>query len=182
MTTTPTQPYDTSRRSSAADHPGRIRAYYPFWDTQYRPDLLKAVAALPADRFDFKPRPEMFTAHQIVVHIADNEHNFIDNLAEGRPWEPWLAPHADPAQGWVTMVSLPDHAALYSALEKAHRSTQSWLDKPASELSRVITWRGDGGQERRCTLHWLLDGLQGHDILHRAQLNLYLRLMGIEPP
>jgi uncharacterized damage-inducible protein DinB len=182
MTTTPAQPYDVSRRSSSADHPGRIRAYLPFWDTQYRPDLLKTIAAIPADRFDFKPQPEMFTAHQVVVHIADNEHNWMSNLIEGRPWEPWLAPHEDPGQGWVTMVSLPDHGALLSALEKAHRSTQSWLDKPGSELSRAITWRGDGGAERRCTLHWILDGLQEHDIHHRAQLNLYLRLMGIEPP
>jgi uncharacterized damage-inducible protein DinB len=82
----------------------------------------------------------------------------------------------------VTVVDLPDQAALFKALDQWHRSTQAWLDKPVSELGREFTWRGDRGVERRGTLHWILDHLQEHDIHHRAQLNLYLRLMGIEPP
>ena len=32
------------------------------------------------------------------------------------------------------------------------------------------------------TLHWILDRLQEHEIHHRAQLNLYLRRLGLEPP
>ena len=50
---------EASRKRSAADPPGSIRSFYPYWDAQYRPCLLKAVEALPRDRFDFKPRPEM---------------------------------------------------------------------------------------------------------------------------
>ena len=178
-TITPAQARDAGRASSAADHPGKIRAYYPFWDARYRPFLLQAVAALPAERFDFKPRPEMFTAHQIVVHIAEDERGMIQ-LVEGRPYEKWVVEHEDPKQGWVTVVNEPDHAALYAMLEKEHKRTQHWLDQPASELSQVITWRSELGA-RHATLHWILDGLQEHEIHHRAQLNLYLRLMGIEP-
>jgi len=181
-TITPQQLRDAGRKSSASDHPGKIRSFYPFWDTQYRPFLLQAVAAIHPERFDFKPTPEMFTAHQIVVHIAECERGWIHNIVEAGSEEEWVVPHEDPKQGWVTVVNLPDHASLYAALEKWHRSTQSWLDKPTSELSRVITWRGDRGVERRGTLHWILDHLQEHEIHHRAQLNLYLRLMGIEPP
>ena len=180
QTITPAQLREAGRGFSAADHPGKIRAYYPFWDARYRPFLLQAVAALPAERFDFKPRPEMFTAHQIVVHIAECERGWID-IVEGGPYEKWVVPHEDPKQGWVTVVNEPDHAALYAVLEKSHKSTQHWLDQPASELSRVITWRSELGA-RHATLHWILDGLQEHEIHHRAQINLYLRLMGIEPP
>ena len=179
-TMSPEQLHNAGRSLSAADHPGKIRAYYPFWDTQYRPFLLQAVAAVPAERFDFKPRPEMFTAHQIVVHIAECERGFI-HIVEGGPYEKWVVEHEDPKQGWVTVVNEPDHAALYAVLEKSHKGTQHWLDQPASELSRVITWRSELGA-RHATLHWILDGLQEHEIHHRAQLNLYLRLMGIEPP
>ena len=171
---------NASRGCSAADHPGKIRACYPFWDTRYRPFLLQAVAELPAERFDFKPRPEMFTAHQVVVHIAEDERG-MNHLVEGGPYEKWVVPHEDPKQGWVTVVNEPDHAALYAMLEREHKRTQHWLDQPASELSRVITWKGDAGATRQATLHWILDGLQQHEIHHRGQLNLYLRLMGIEP-
>jgi uncharacterized damage-inducible protein DinB len=41
---------------------------------------------------------------------------------------------------------------------------------------------GDGGLERKATLHWILDSLQEHEIHHRAQLITYLRLMGVTPP
>ena len=73
MTTTNTAEIrETSRRVSAADYAGTIRSFYPFWDTLYRPYLLLALDALPRERFDFKPRPDMLTARQIVVHIAEN--------------------------------------------------------------------------------------------------------------
>jgi uncharacterized damage-inducible protein DinB len=170
------------RRASAADHAGTIRSFYPFWDTQYRPFLLKAVEVLPADRFDFKPRPEMLTAHQMVVHIAEAERGWIHHVVEGGTDEEWVAPHADPAQGWVTVIDAPDHAALYDLLETWHRPTQRWLDRPVAGLSRVIEHRTPAGLERRFTLHWVLDHLQEHEIHHRAQLNMYLRLMGVEPP
>ena len=55
-------------------------------------------------------------------------------------------------------------------------------DRPASELSRVVSYQPDDGPGRRATLHWVLDHVQEHEIHHRAQLNLYLRLMGIQPP
>ena len=183
MTTiTPDQIRRAGRAESAESHPGTIRGYYPFWDTQYRPFLLLAAAALPRERFDFKPAPEMFTAHQILVHIAETEIGWIDGVVEGRPVKDWVVPHENPTQGWVTDVDLPDHTALYAAMEQAHKRTQTWLDKPVSELARVVTWRGPGDSERRATLHWVLDHLQEHEIHHRAQLNLYLRLMGIAPP
>jgi uncharacterized damage-inducible protein DinB len=39
-----------------------------------------------------------------------------------------------------------------------------------------------GNGRRRYTLQWILDPLLEHEIHHRAQLNLYLRMMGITPP
>ena len=46
----------------------------------------------------------------------------------------------------------------------------------------MITERRAGRPDRRFTLHWILDHVQEHEIHHRAQLNLYLRIMGITPP
>lgn len=186
MTTTNTAELrEASRRLSAADHAGTIRSFYPFWDAQYRPYLLLALDALPPERFDFKPRPEMLTVQQVFVHIAENEWGFVHNIVDGGnngKWEQWLVEHEYPSQGWKTVRDAPDHAALRALLEESHRPTQRWFDRPAMELGRVCRWAGDGGAERKATLHWILDGVQEHEIHHRAQLNMYLRLMGITPP
>ena len=171
-----------SRSRSAADHPGTIRAFYPFWDVQYRPFLLMAVEALPAERFDWKPRPEMLTAHQVILHIAEAERAWMHMIVEGGSEEEWVVPHRDPGQGWETVYAAPDHAGLLAVLEEWHRPTQRWFERPAAELARVFTYQPPQGGERRYTLHWILDHVQEHEIHTRAQLNLYLRLMGLEPP
>ena len=183
-TTNTTEIREASRRLSAAGHAGTIRSFYPFWDTQYRLYLLLALDALPRERFDFKPRPEMFTAHQIIVHIAENEWGFnsiVDGGMEAK-WGHWLVEHEDPSQGWKTVRDAPDHASLRAMLEESHQPTQRLFDRPAAELGRVCRWAGDGGAERKATLHWILDGLQEHENYHRGQLNMYLRLMGVTPP
>jgi uncharacterized damage-inducible protein DinB len=173
---------DAGRMLSAADAPGTIGAFYPFWDAQYRPFLVKAVEALPAERFDFKPRPELLTAHQLILHIAEAERGWILHVVEGGSYEEWVIDHPDPAQGWQTVHHAPDHAALLAELETWHAHTQRWFARPAAELGRVITEQRAGRPDRRFTLHWILDHVQEHEIHHRAQLNLYLRLMGITPP
>lgn len=109
---------DAGRMLSAADAPGTIGSRYPFWDAQYRPFLLQAVEALPVERFDFKPRPDLLTAHQLILHIAEAERGWIHHVVEGGPYEEWVIDHPDPAQGWQTVCDAPDHAALEAALEE----------------------------------------------------------------
>ena len=169
-------------RLSAADFPGTIRSHFPYWDVQYRPYLLLAVDALPRERFDWKPRPEMMTAHQMIVHIAEAECGWIDHVVDGALEQEWIVPAADPADGWKCVVDAPDHARLFALLEKWHQPTQRWLERPVAELARVLTRVLPDGTTRSYTLHWILDHVQEHEIHHRAQLNTYLRLMGFEPP
>lgn len=172
-----------ARKLSATDFQGTVRAYYPYWDTQYRPMLLQAVEALPASQFQFKPHPALLTAHQTILHIAEAErawmHCIVNRAGEV---EEWVVPHEDPSRGLVTTYDAPDHAALLRELDQWHRLTQAWLDKPDSELTRVIDYQPPGLDPRTYTLHWILDHLQEHEIHHRAQLNLYLRTMGVDPP
>jgi uncharacterized damage-inducible protein DinB len=184
---TPQELRNAGRRLSAQDFAGTIRSFYPFWDAQYRPFLIQAVEAFPADRLDFKPHPSMLTARQMMLHIPEAERAWIIRIVEGGPDEEWVSPHTDPAQGWVIadaspVGARPDQARLVALMEEWHRPTQRWLDRPVAELSRVVSWEGPGGEPRSATLHWVLDHLQEHEIHHRAQLNGYLRLIGVEPP
>jgi uncharacterized damage-inducible protein DinB len=171
-----------SRKLSAADYSGTIRSFYPYWDAQYRPYLLMAVDALPREHFNFKPRPEMLTAHQTIVHIAEAERAWMHAVVDGNPDEEWVSEQADRSQGWKLVIDAPDHAALHRLLEEWHRPTQRWLDRPSADLARISTRMLPDGTERRYTLHWILDHVQEHEIHHRAQLNVYLRMLGITPP
>ncbi len=183
MSTQARTPREEARLLSAASHPGLIKAHYPFWDSYYRPSLLAGIEALPPDRFDFKPRPEMLTARQVVLHIAEAELWWVKHIVDGEPVEDYTLPHQDKAQGWVTAYDAPDRSALTMVLEEAHRHTQRWFGFPAAELDRVIRHtRQDTGVERSFTLHWILDHVQEHELHHRAQLFTYLRLMGVTPP
>ncbi len=171
-----------SRKLSATDFTGTIRSFYPFWDAQYRPYLLMAVDALPSEHFDYKPSPPMLTAHQIIVHIAEAERAWIRSIVEGEPDEEWVSELPDASQGWKTLIEAPDHASLHRLLEESHRSLQRWLDRPASDLGLISKRTLPDGSVRTYTLHWILDHVQEHEIHHRAQLNLYLRMLGITPP
>jgi uncharacterized damage-inducible protein DinB len=167
------------RRRSGTEHAGTIRAYFPWWDTQVRPGLVRLVEVLPESRFDFKPRPELLTAREVVVHIAEAEFSWVHCVLDGGTDEEWVAPQADPAQGFRLTVEAPDRASLLAMLEEWHRPTEAWLDRPDSELSREFVSEARG---RTYTVHWVLDRVHEHEIHHRAQLASYLRLLGIEPP
>ncbi len=167
---------------SAAEYEGTIKAHYPFWDSYYRPYLVDGVRLLPPERFDFKPRPEMLTARQILLHVAEAERWWVHHVVDGEPFADFTLRHEDPAQGWVTVYEARDHNQLLFALEEYHRHTQRWFGFPLKHLARVITYKRPNGEESRYTLHWILDHVQEHELHHRAQLFTYLRLLGITPP
>ena len=167
---------------SAGAHPGTVKSHFPFWDSYFRPYLLDAVDLLPAAHFDFKPRPEMLTARQVILHIAEAERFWIHHVVEKEPFEDFVVRHDDPAQGWVTLYDAPDHNALRFALEEYHRHSQRLFGLPVAELERRVTFTRPSGKREEFSLHWILRHVEEHEIHHRAQLNLYLRMLGITPP
>jgi|SRR5688572_29305865 len=167
------------RRRSGAEHAGTIRAHFPWWDTQVRPGLVRTVHAFPEQDFDFKPRPELMTMREMVVHIAEAECAWVHGVLEEATFEDWVVPKDDPAQGYRIIVDAPDRASLLALLEQWHRPTQAWLDQPESKLAHEVFSEAKG---RRYTAHWILDRVHEHEIHHRAQLGVYLRMLGVEPP
>ncbi len=67
-------------------------------------------------------------------------------------------------------------------LEESHLLIQRRLDRSPTELGRISTRTLPDGSVRTYTLHWILDHVQEHEIHHRGQLNMYLRMLGITPP
>ncbi len=167
----------------AASYEGTIKSFYPYWDAQYRPYLLDAVRMLPPEHFDWKPRPEMLTAQQIILHIAEAERWWIRHIVDGEAdYVDYVVADEKAGVGWVTVYDAPDHNAMLFALEDAHRHTQRWFGMPPRDLAKTFTRTRGDGTTRTSTLHWILDHVQEHEIHHRAQLNLYLRMLGLTPP
>ena len=158
---------------------GTVKAYFPYWDSYFRPYLLDAVDLLPAEHFDWKPRPEMLTARQVILHIAEVERMWVHHTWEKEPYEDFVV--ADTV-GWKAVYDAPDHNALRFVLEEYHRHTQRIFGLPASELEKKTTRTRRDGTTEEYTLHWILAHTEEHEIHHRAQLNMYLRMLGITPP
>jgi hypothetical protein len=129
----------TERRRSRAEHAGTIRAHFPWWDTQVRPGLLRLVSAFPQKDLDFKPRPELLTVRELVVHIAEAERAWVYCVLEGSKDEDWVVPQADPSQGFRLLVDAPDHASPHRvARAMASAATQAWFDRPEADLAFEI--------------------------------------------
>jgi len=179
-------PADALTRSAwtlkGSDFAGQVKSAFPFWDSYFRPYLLDAIDLLPAAHFDFKPQPDMLTARQVILHIAETERYWVHHIVEGEPFEDFVVRHDDPAQGWVTRYDAPDHNAMCFALEEYHRHTQRLFGLPEKELGRIVTFVPRGAPPEEYSLHWILAHVEEHEIHHRAQLNMYLRMLGIAPP
>ena len=83
-------------------------------------------------------------------------------------------------EGYQLLVEAPDHSSLLALLEQWHRPTQAWLERPTSDLTYEVAPPEKAG--RRYTAHWVLDRVHEHEIHHRGQLSVYLRMIGVEPP
>jgi len=177
---TPVDPL-AERRRSGRDHAGTIRAYFPWWDTQVRPGLVRIVEAFPEGDLDFKPRPELLTARETIVHIAEGERSWVHAVLESGTDEEWvsLVDETRPELGFRLTIDPPDRAGLLALLERWHRPTQAWLDRPEADLAVEVH---SPPRKRNYTAHWVLDRVHEHEIHHREQLALYLRLLGQTPP
>src|SRR5438132_297639 len=85
--------------------------------------LKEKIESLSPDEILFKPAPEKWSAHEMVVHIADAEANSYVRLrrALAEPGQPAMAYDQDK---WAGMLdyhsqSLQDHLELFRLLRKA---------------------------------------------------------------
>lgn len=143
-----------------------------------RKDTIAAVEEFPAAEFDFRPAPDVDSFGQIARHILnagdgltalllDGEDNFAspERRARMKQFLPNLPPEAGAAE-------LAD--ALRASIEKR---TAELAAKPAEFFAQIVT-RVDGAQVTRLEM---LQFIKEHELAHRAQLFMAMRLKGIVP-
>lgn len=155
----------------------RVDAVLDSWKT-VREDTALTVEEFPASDFDFKPVPDTMSFRELGTHILNAGHALSGMLLEGV--ENFAAPdfrvtlqkHVDQLPPHGTPAALA--ALLRSVIDSrcAELSTQ-----PAGFYAGMIT-RMDG---QRVTRLEMLQMIKEHELTHRSQMFLYLRLKGLVP-
>lgn len=147
------------------------------WKT-VRQDTAQAVEDFPGTDLDFKPSPELMSFREIARHILDAGHALTGLLLDGV--DNMATPEfREMLKKYTTGLSeQADSASLASELRSSIEERVSQLaQQPADFFSHMMT-RFDGQQVTRLEM---LQFVKEHELTHRSQLFLYLRLKGVVP-
>ena len=142
----------------------------PYW-ASLNDDLITIVDAVPDDKLNWTPKPELWNFRGILLHIAGARDGWLGNeIADG-----------DTAKSvYETTRSKPD-------IQREYRRTWQRLERflrDAEKLDATYHFRDDNGTESGDTTtgHWIAFHLLEHDIHHRSDLLHYLALLGEPMP
>lgn len=156
----------------------RIEAVLDSWKS-VRADTAQAVEDFPAADLDFRPIPELMSFREIALHILQAGHALSGALLGGM--ENMAVPDFRERLK-AHMPALPEGAGATVLASELRRSIElrcgELASRPAEFFSHVIT-RMDG---QRVTRLEMIQFAKEHELAHRSQLFLYLRLKGVVPP
>jgi uncharacterized damage-inducible protein DinB len=148
------------------------------WKT-IRADTAQAVEDFSAQPLEYKPSADLMSFGDIAQHVLQAGHALtalmlddVDNMA---------TPDFRQKMGkYVAELPKTDSAAALARELRSQLETDSarLAAKPAEFFAGEIT-RFDG---QRVTRLEMLQGIKEHELTHRQQLFMYLRLKGIVPP
>ena len=128
--------------------------------------MVAAAEAMPADKYNFKPTPEMNSFGHLVMHIAQSNNNLCSKISD--------TPAPD-----VKLADTDPKDKLVAALKASFEFCTTSLDKvDDSKLGDQMMLFGNRPFSRAAVLIMLSDDWYDH---YGAQA-VYLRLNGILPP
>jgi uncharacterized damage-inducible protein DinB len=155
----------------------RVDAVLDSWKT-VREDTAAAVEEFPASDFDFKPVSDVMTFRELATHILQAGHGLTGLLLDGVEN---LAVPEFRSMLTTYFKQLPPHdtpAGLASALRSAAELRCAELARQTSDFYAGMITRFDG---QRVTRLEMLQMVKEHELTHRSQMFMYLRLKGLVP-
>jgi uncharacterized damage-inducible protein DinB len=156
----------------------RLQTTLDTWRT-IRQDTIQAVEDMPAGDFDFRPADGLMTFREIARHILNAGHAMTGILLDGTTdmsspgFRDLIKKHSTGVPPDVAQPELA--AALRQAVEERIGQLSA---QDATFFAGEIT-RFDG---LRITGLEMLQSIKEHELTHRSQLFMYLRLKGVVPP
>ncbi len=144
-----------------------------------REDTAGAVELFPADDLRAQPVPDVMCFGDIARHILESSHALVGMLLDGV--ENMMVPEFRPmVQKYAEQVRVPQETqALTDRLRGALGEQLTKLAAQDPEFYSAEITRFDG---QRVTRLEMLQFVKEHELTHRAQLFMYLRMKGIVPP
>jgi uncharacterized damage-inducible protein DinB len=143
-----------------------------------RQHTAQAVEDMPADDLDFQPVPEVMTFREIARHILEAGHGLTGLMLSG---EDNFATPDFRERLKAYSSGLPESATqaeLAARLRSSVDELAGQLAAQPDEFFSHIMMRFDRQQVTRLEM---LQMIKEHEMTHRAQLFLYLRLKGVVP-
>jgi uncharacterized damage-inducible protein DinB len=154
----------------------RLDAVLDSWKA-VREDTVHAVEEFPADEFDFKPAPDLMTFREIARHILIAGYGLTGLLLEGE--EHLGGPTF--REKMARFALLPPDAGPVELARELGAAVEQRLPQLAAQspefYAGMIT-RVDGARVTRLEM---LQFVKEHELTHRSQLFLYLRMKGMVP-
>jgi len=147
------------------------------WKT-VRQDTAQAVEDFPAAELDFKPAADVMSFREMARHILEAGHAITGLLLDGV--EDMAVPQfRDMLKKYIIeLPQTPDTATLAQALRQSvEQRTAQLAAQPPEFFAKVIT-RFDG---QRVTRLETLQFTKEHELTHRAQMFMCLRMKNIVP-
>jgi uncharacterized damage-inducible protein DinB len=134
----------------------------PYWRAA-NDNLIQIVDAIPDDKLNWSPKPELWNFRGILLHIA--------GVRDG-----WLG--TDVKDG-LDVPSVYTTVRSKSEIQQAYRRTWDRLAAfLGDERKLAVTYTDE--HYRTATGHWIAFHLLEHDIHHRADLLHYLALLDVD--
>ena len=130
----------------------------------------RTVESMPEDHGDFAPWDGAMSFSGLARHILSSEKALIQFLREGGTTFQW-------DQG-ITQEACPTLASVRRLLDEATQEDEAFLASLSEEemsRPRTVDWGTVSAAQ-------LLEDWQRHEIHHRGQMYVYLRLKEITPP
>jgi uncharacterized damage-inducible protein DinB len=156
----------------------RTEAVLDSWKA-VRADTAQAVEDFPGDDLDFKPLPELMSFREIARHVLLVGHGCAGLLLDGfgdfssAEMRQRIREHLPECPVEVSAAELT--AKLRSSLEERTPA----LARQDGEFWKGMVTRFDGTPVTRLEM---LQYLKEHELTHRSQMFMYLRLKGVVPP
>lgn len=143
-----------------------------------RAGVIAEAESIPPDQFDFRPAPESRSVAELVVHIVESGQMMAGELtrADGDFTRQSYADHLREHAG--TIEPGQSREALLALLRDTGKSGRDRI-REAGEVAMLQRIRRFDGLEGT-RLAWMYHGID-HEMYHRGQLALCVRLLGRVP-
>jgi uncharacterized damage-inducible protein DinB len=130
--------------------------------------LVELVDHVPDERMTWSPKPELWTFQHLFQHLAEAREQWMNRaISDGE-----------------TDIGIYEHVHTKDEIKDALRRTWKRIERSFTDPARLDATYKDRwwAAAPLRTGHWVAFHLLEHDIHHRADMLLYLALLGIETP